>query len=103
VFISVFSFFSSEGKYWELCSYDSDFSERYRDLIEAADTIGDMKQIAEGIISHIDNMSTKCQQLQQKHLLGFKLDTNNSKVERFVLSLLVKCMLITRAVESAHI
>ncbi|XP_069696321.1 conserved oligomeric Golgi complex subunit 1 isoform X2 [Periplaneta americana] len=56
--------------------------ERYRDLIEAADTIGDMKQTAEGIISHIDNMSVKCQQLQQKHLLGFKVDSNNTKAER---------------------
>lgn len=63
---------------------NTDSSERYRDLIEAADTIGDMKKTAEDIISHIDNMSTKCQQLQQKHLLGFKLDESNSKAERFV-------------------
>jgi hypothetical protein len=63
------------------------FSERYRDLIEAADTIADMKQTAQGIISHIENMSTKCLQLQQKHLLGFKLEANSSKdSERFVLS-----------------
>ncbi|GFG34353.1 hypothetical protein Cfor_08794, partial [Coptotermes formosanus] len=53
--------------------------ERYRDLIEAADTIADMKQTAQGIISHIENMSTQCLQLQQKHLLGFKLDADSSK------------------------
>ncbi|PSN54283.1 hypothetical protein C0J52_06981 [Blattella germanica] len=52
------------------------------DLIEAADTIGDMKQTAEGIISHIDNMSSKCQELQQKQLLGFKSDANRSRTER---------------------
>lgn len=56
--------------------------ERYRDLIEAADRIADMKQTAEGIISHIENMSTKCLQLQQKHLLGFKLNPSSSKTER---------------------
>jgi hypothetical protein len=61
-------------------------SERYRDLIEAADTIADMKQTAEGIISHIENMSTKCLQLQQKHLLGFKLNPSSSKTERSVFS-----------------
>jgi hypothetical protein len=59
-------------------------SERYRDLIEAADTIADMKQTAEGIISHIENMSTKCLQLQQKHLLGFRMNPSSSKTERSV-------------------
>lgn len=62
------------------------FSERYRDLIEAADRIADMKQTAESIISHIENMSTKCLQLQQKHLLGFKLNPSSSKTERSVFS-----------------
>lgn len=60
------------------------FSERYRDLIEAADRIADMKQTAEGIISHIENMSSKCLQLQQKHLLGFKLNPSSYKTERSV-------------------
>lgn len=72
------------------------FSERYRDLIEAADRIADMKQTAEGIISHIENMSSKCLQLQQKHLLGFKLNPSSSKTERSVrvFSWLLYCMQI---------
>ncbi|XP_047096649.1 conserved oligomeric Golgi complex subunit 1 [Schistocerca piceifrons] len=45
--------------------------ERYRDLIEAADTIADMKATAEGIVSHIDKMTDKCKQLQEQQLLGF--------------------------------
>ncbi|XP_066999265.2 conserved oligomeric Golgi complex subunit 1 isoform X2 [Anabrus simplex] len=56
--------------------------ERYRDLIEAADTISDMKTTAEDVISHIDKMSDKCHKLQQRHLLGFKLDSRNVKTER---------------------
>nr|CAD7402535.1 unnamed protein product [Timema cristinae] len=53
--------------------------ERYRDLIEAADTISDMKKTAEGVISHIEEMSVKCQQLQLRQLYGFKADSAHIK------------------------
>ncbi|KAG8222480.1 hypothetical protein J437_LFUL000842 [Ladona fulva] len=56
--------------------------ERYRDLIEAADTISAMKNNSEKIITHIERMSTKCFELQEKHLVGFKLDTASSCMER---------------------
>ncbi|GLH04216.1 Conserved oligomeric Golgi complex subunit 1 [Gryllus bimaculatus] len=57
--------------------------ERYRDMIEAADTIRDMQTTAESVITHIDRMREKCCELQQKHLLGFKLDMQHIKTERF--------------------
>ncbi|CAG2063218.1 unnamed protein product [Timema podura] len=56
--------------------------ERYRDLIEAADTISDMKKTAEGVISHIEEMSVKCQQLQLRQLYGFKADLAHIKSSR---------------------
>jgi len=59
-----------------------------------------MKQTAQGIITHIENVSTKCLQLQQKHLIGFKLDANSPKdSERFVLIWVVNCMQIIRVYE----
>ncbi|XP_046399880.1 conserved oligomeric Golgi complex subunit 1 [Ischnura elegans] len=58
--------------------------ERYRDLIEAADTISVMKSNSEKVIQHVDGMSAKCLELQEKHLLGFKLESNQCFSERFI-------------------
>ncbi|XP_071449807.1 conserved oligomeric Golgi complex subunit 1 isoform X2 [Hetaerina americana] len=60
--------------------------ERYRDLIEAADTISMMKSNAEKIIKHIESMSGKCLELQEKHLLGFKLGCSVYDSERNIKS-----------------
>ncbi|XP_055956270.1 conserved oligomeric Golgi complex subunit 1 [Patella vulgata] len=43
--------------------------ERYRDLIEAADTITDMKNSAENVMTSISTMETMCQQLKQNHMV----------------------------------
>lgn len=40
-------------------------------MIDAVDTISDMKTTADDVIDHIDCMSSKCRQLQQTHLVGF--------------------------------
>ncbi|XP_012251073.2 conserved oligomeric Golgi complex subunit 1 [Athalia rosae] len=48
--------------------------ERYRDLIQAADTIAEMKQTSESVITRICNMEETCRTLQQKYLIGFNMD-----------------------------
>lgn len=52
--------------------------ERYRDLIEAADTISDMQHTAAGVINRIQNMETMCGAFQQRQLLGFQLDLSKA-------------------------
>lgn len=47
---------------WAINSYY--FSERYRDLIEAADTIYKMKQSAENVMQSISRMQDMCQGLK---------------------------------------
>ncbi|KAG7219353.1 hypothetical protein INR49_001018 [Caranx melampygus] len=39
--------------------------ERYRDLIDAADTIGEMRQCSESVVRSIEDMHQYCQQLKQ--------------------------------------
>ncbi|XP_053693589.1 conserved oligomeric Golgi complex subunit 1 [Sabethes cyaneus] len=57
--------------------------ERYRDLLKAADTIGDMNTTANSIIGNIDNVTASCRQLHDHQLIGFrstgalKKNTNN--------------------------
>ncbi|XP_046432315.1 conserved oligomeric Golgi complex subunit 1 isoform X1 [Neodiprion fabricii] len=55
--------------------------ERYRDLIEAADTIAEMKQTSECVIARICNMEETCHKLQQKYLIGFKMDPPEQMLE----------------------
>ncbi|XP_015609799.1 conserved oligomeric Golgi complex subunit 1 isoform X2 [Cephus cinctus] len=56
--------------------------ERYRDLIQAADTIADMKRTSEDVITRIIDMEDTCRTLQQKYLIGFKMDSVESTSER---------------------
>lgn len=39
--------------------------ERYRDLIDAADTIGEMRQCSESVVQSIQDMHRYCHQLKQ--------------------------------------
>lgn len=39
--------------------------ERYRDLIDAADTIGEMRQCSESVVKSIQNMYSYCNKLKQ--------------------------------------
>ncbi|XP_048738272.2 conserved oligomeric Golgi complex subunit 1-like isoform X1 [Ostrea edulis] len=43
--------------------------ERYRDLIEAADTITEMKNSAQNVMSSIAKMEDMCKQLKQRHMI----------------------------------
>ncbi|KAE8752933.1 hypothetical protein FOCC_FOCC000278 [Frankliniella occidentalis] len=52
--------------------------ERYRDLIEAADTISDMQHTATGVIDRINSMEKLCGAFQQRQLLGFQLDLSRA-------------------------
>ncbi|ETN58724.1 hypothetical protein AND_009688 [Anopheles darlingi] len=51
--------------------------ERYRDLLKAADTIGEMKQTASTIIENIDRITARCQQLNEHNLIGFRRSGND--------------------------
>ncbi|XP_019906333.3 conserved oligomeric Golgi complex subunit 1 isoform X1 [Esox lucius] len=51
--------------------------ERYRDLIDAADTIGEMRQCSESVVKSIQDMHRYCQQLKQ----GKCVPQTNSKKE----------------------
>lgn len=48
-------------------------SERYRDLLQAADTIGEMKQTSSNVIEHVDKIILSCRRLNDQQLIGFKL------------------------------
>lgn len=47
-------------------------SERYRDLLQAADTIGTMRTNAHSIITHIDDITATCRHLNEQQLIGFR-------------------------------
>ncbi|KAL0993565.1 hypothetical protein UPYG_G00109830 [Umbra pygmaea] len=51
--------------------------ERYRDLIDAADTIGEMRQCSESVVTSIQDMHRYCQQLKK----GKSVSQTNNKEE----------------------
>nr|XP_045604677.1 conserved oligomeric Golgi complex subunit 1-like [Procambarus clarkii]XP_045604678.1 conserved oligomeric Golgi complex subunit 1-like [Procambarus clarkii] len=58
--------------------------ERYRDLIEAADTIAEMRDSAEAICDNIKTMEGLCESLQQRGLIGFKTQSQqNNGLDRY--------------------
>ena len=57
--------------------------ERYRDLIEAADTIAEMQNSAKAICNNIKTMEGLCESLQQRGLIGFKTQSSHANgIER---------------------
>uniref|UniRef100_A0A182JTA9 Conserved oligomeric Golgi complex subunit 1 n=1 Tax=Anopheles christyi TaxID=43041 RepID=A0A182JTA9_9DIPT len=56
--------------------------ERYRDLLKAADTIGDMKQTAGSIIGNVDRITARCQQLNDHNLIGFRTGTDYQRMQK---------------------
>lgn len=58
------------------------FRERYRDLIQAADSIAEMKQTSESVVTKIVNIEKTFHDLQQKYLIGFKMDTEHVNLQR---------------------
>lgn len=56
------------------CNFDC--SERYRDLLQAADTIGEMRKTSSNVIEHIEGITASCRNLNEHQLIGFKIDTN---------------------------
>ncbi|XP_023224449.1 conserved oligomeric Golgi complex subunit 1-like isoform X1 [Centruroides sculpturatus] len=57
--------------------------ERYRDLMETADTITDMKSIAENVTKHISSMQEHCMQFQQCNIQsGIKKIAAEKTIER---------------------
>ncbi|XP_031632663.1 conserved oligomeric Golgi complex subunit 1 [Contarinia nasturtii] len=50
--------------------------ERYRDLLQAADTIGEMRKTSSNVIEHIHGIIGSCRNLNEHQLIGFKIDTN---------------------------
>ncbi|MBN3292357.1 COG1 protein, partial [Polypterus senegalus] len=56
--------------------------ERYRDLIEAADTIGEMRQCAESVVRSVQNMHVYCSRLKQERSGTAAVGTGTGKVEQ---------------------
>ncbi|XP_057331715.1 conserved oligomeric Golgi complex subunit 1 isoform X1 [Microplitis mediator] len=56
--------------------------ERYRDLIQAADTIAEMRTTTECVIKRIADIEDTFKDLQQKYLIGFKIDPCEKVVEK---------------------
>ncbi|XP_043472746.1 conserved oligomeric Golgi complex subunit 1 isoform X1 [Leptopilina heterotoma] len=56
--------------------------ERYRDLIQAADTIAEMKETSECVVSRICDIQDTFQHLQQKYLMGFKMEPDKEMLTR---------------------
>ncbi|KAJ7989890.1 hypothetical protein DPEC_G00309170 [Dallia pectoralis] len=54
--------------------------ERYRDLIDAADTIGEMRQCSESVVTSIQDMHRYCQQLKQGR--GGPQTENKKEIQR---------------------
>jgi conserved oligomeric Golgi complex subunit 1 len=48
--------------------------ERYRDLLKAAETIGEMKTTAAKVIVHVDRITDLCTKIHEQQLLGFKAE-----------------------------
>ncbi|XP_023288595.1 conserved oligomeric Golgi complex subunit 1 isoform X2 [Orussus abietinus] len=57
-------------------------SERYRDLIQAADAITEMKETSEQVIERMAKLEETFHLLQQKYLIGFKIVPIETKSER---------------------
>lgn len=57
-----------------LKNFHQNFSERYRDLLQAADTIGEMRVTSSNVIGHIDGIVNSCCNLNEHQLIGFKID-----------------------------
>ncbi|XP_013149186.1 PREDICTED: conserved oligomeric Golgi complex subunit 1 [Papilio polytes] len=53
--------------------------ERYRDLIQAADTIEEMKLTTSSTLDHINEMTVACKSLHDTHLVGFKVQEQPKK------------------------
>lgn len=54
------------------CYYVCVCRERYRDLIEAADTIQEMESSASGVSDEVANVQKLCSSLQHRGLIGFR-------------------------------
>uniref|UniRef100_A0A1B6II82 Conserved oligomeric Golgi complex subunit 1 n=1 Tax=Homalodisca liturata TaxID=320908 RepID=A0A1B6II82_9HEMI len=55
--------------------------ERYRDLIEAADTISQMKVLSEKVIDDVNSMKISTAELQERQVSGFKIEHYTREVK----------------------
>lgn len=55
------------------------YRERYRDLIQAADTIAEMEKTADNVVAKIVHIEDTFQKLQEKYLIGFKVEPPQSE------------------------
>jgi hypothetical protein len=56
--------------------------ERYRDLIQAADTISEMKSNSQNMIEHTNKIIATCQVLNDSHIIGFKTDSAENRLNK---------------------
>lgn len=57
-------------------------SNRYRDLIDAADTITDMKTTSNEVMEHLAKVENKLGALKNRSLIGFQTDLKLSEEQR---------------------
>ena len=55
---------------------------RYRDLIDAADTITEMKKTSEEVKDHLLTVEDKLGSLKHRQLLGFQTDVHSTEKQR---------------------
>lgn len=68
------------------------YRSRYRDLIEAADTIAEMKKTAEEVTDNLHAMEDKLSSLKHRQLLGFQSDVySTEKQNKFVSHIISYC------------
>ncbi|KAI9554525.1 hypothetical protein GHT06_019798 [Daphnia sinensis] len=67
---------------------------RYRDLIEAADTITEMKKTAEEVSEHLNSMEDKLGSLKHRQLLGFQTDIYSSEKQKQILGAKKECRIL---------
>ena len=68
------------------------FRGRYRDLIDAADTITEMKKTSEEVTDHLFVMEDKLNSLKHRQLLGFKTEVSTAEKHKYVMYLIVITM-----------
>jgi len=62
------------------------FRNRYRDLIDAADTISEMKKTSDEVMSHLVTIEDKLGSLKHRQLLGFQTDISSSENQKYILN-----------------
>ncbi len=65
------------------CFHQHSHRNRYRDLIDAADTITEMKKTSEEVTDNLHAMEDKLSSLKHRQLLGFQTDAYSTEKQKY--------------------